>query len=275
MHAAAADPDPDVAARDRADQGLRAGAGEHRSAVVLGNPVSVVAELVGEAREISVLASASAPVEPSEMGDWSRTETFALMVPRSWSAGVATASRSSGPCLRTVAATRYVTPLREGGSLPGLMEAEDDGLYVTKFRGAGQGCSALVAEVIVGELAGASGCSSPSSSGDRGRSGARRRRAGSRDPGADRRERGLEPRCRLSAGRARRTCPARRVEPGPGARRGDRMARRPHYERGSHPAQSEHAALAWALVADRSRRSRVSAASAGSTRRSTRSRPFG
>jgi hypothetical protein len=57
------------------------------------------------------------------------------------------------PGLRTVAATRYVTPLREGGSLPGLVEAEDDGLYVLKFRGAGQGIKALVAEVIAGELA--------------------------------------------------------------------------------------------------------------------------
>jgi hypothetical protein len=55
--------------------------------------------------------------------------------------------------LRAVAATRYVTPLREGGSLPGLVEADDDGLYVAKFRGAGQGLHALVAEVIVGELA--------------------------------------------------------------------------------------------------------------------------
>ena len=54
--------------------------------------------------------------------------------------------------LRRVAATRYVTPLREGGSLPGLVEADDDGLYVAKFRGAGQGRRALVAEVIVGEL---------------------------------------------------------------------------------------------------------------------------
>ena len=55
--------------------------------------------------------------------------------------------------LRSVAATRYVTPLREGGSLPGLVEADDDGLYVLKFRGAGQGIKALVAEVIAGELA--------------------------------------------------------------------------------------------------------------------------
>ncbi|HEX4034069.1 MAG TPA: HipA family kinase [Solirubrobacteraceae bacterium] len=63
--------------------------------------------------------------------------------------------------LRRVSATRYVTPLREGGSLPGLVEADDSGLYVTKFRGAGQGTRALVAEVIVGELARALGLPVP------------------------------------------------------------------------------------------------------------------
>jgi hypothetical protein len=55
--------------------------------------------------------------------------------------------------LRTVRATSYVTPFREGGSLPGLVEADDDGLYVVKFRGAAQGPKALVAEVVAGELA--------------------------------------------------------------------------------------------------------------------------
>jgi hypothetical protein len=55
--------------------------------------------------------------------------------------------------LRCVCATRYVAPLREGGSLPGLVEADDDGMYVMKFRGAGQGAAALVAEVVAGELA--------------------------------------------------------------------------------------------------------------------------
>ncbi len=54
--------------------------------------------------------------------------------------------------MRTVVATRYVTALREGGSLPGLVEADDDGLYVVKFRGAGQGPRALVAEWLGGEL---------------------------------------------------------------------------------------------------------------------------
>src|SRR5687768_9695900 len=54
--------------------------------------------------------------------------------------------------VRTVVATRYVTPLREGGSLPALVEADDDGLYVLKFRGAGQGPRALVAELVAGEI---------------------------------------------------------------------------------------------------------------------------
>jgi hypothetical protein len=54
--------------------------------------------------------------------------------------------------LRTVTASRYVTPLREGGSLPAIIEADDDGLYVLKFRGAGQGPKALIAELLAGEV---------------------------------------------------------------------------------------------------------------------------
>jgi hypothetical protein len=54
--------------------------------------------------------------------------------------------------LRKVSATRYVTPLREGGSLPAIIEADDFGLYVLKFRGAGQGTLALVAELVAGEI---------------------------------------------------------------------------------------------------------------------------
>ena len=70
-------------------------------------------------------------------------------------------SITSVPELRTVAVTRYVTPLREGGSLPALVEADDGFLYVVKFRGAGQGVKALIAELIVGEMARALGLRVP------------------------------------------------------------------------------------------------------------------
>ncbi|HET7168597.1 MAG TPA: HipA family kinase [Candidatus Limnocylindrales bacterium] len=65
------------------------------------------------------------------------------------------------PDARHVVATRYVTPLREGGSLPGLVEADDDGLYVVKFHGAGQGPRALVAEWLAGEIGRAVGLPVP------------------------------------------------------------------------------------------------------------------
>lgn len=63
--------------------------------------------------------------------------------------------------IRTVNATRYVTPLREGGSMPAIVEADDDGVYVLKFRGAGQGPKVLIAELIVGEMARALGLPVP------------------------------------------------------------------------------------------------------------------
>src|SRR5579884_728995 len=63
--------------------------------------------------------------------------------------------------LRTVKATRYVLPLREGGSLPAIVEADDLGLYVVKFRGAGQGIRALIAEIIAGETGRALGLRVP------------------------------------------------------------------------------------------------------------------
>ncbi len=66
-----------------------------------------------------------------------------------------------GERLETVAVTRYVTPLREGGSLPGVVEGDDLGTYVCKFRRAGQGPRVLVAEVIVGELARRIGLDTP------------------------------------------------------------------------------------------------------------------
>ncbi|WP_309650331.1 HipA family kinase [Nocardioides sp.] len=63
--------------------------------------------------------------------------------------------------IETVCVTRYITPLREGGSLPGVVEADDLGTYVCKFRGAGQGIRVLVSEVIVGELARRIGLDTP------------------------------------------------------------------------------------------------------------------
>jgi hypothetical protein len=63
--------------------------------------------------------------------------------------------------LQQVQAIRYVTPLREGGSLPGIVETDDDGTYVLKLRGAGQGLKVLVAEVIVGEIGRAIGLRVP------------------------------------------------------------------------------------------------------------------
>src|SRR5687767_8870215 len=63
--------------------------------------------------------------------------------------------------IRTVTATEYVMPLREGGSLPAIVEGDDDGTYVVKFRGAGQGVRALIAELVSGEIARALGLPVP------------------------------------------------------------------------------------------------------------------
>jgi hypothetical protein len=63
--------------------------------------------------------------------------------------------------MKTLTATRYVAPLHEGGSLPAIVEADDEGLYVLKFRGAGQGPKALIAELVVGEIARVAGLPVP------------------------------------------------------------------------------------------------------------------
>ena len=63
--------------------------------------------------------------------------------------------------LRTIHVHRYVTPLREGGSMPAIVEGDDDGLYVLKFRGAGQGVRALIAEILAGGIARALGLNVP------------------------------------------------------------------------------------------------------------------
>ena len=159
--------------------------------------------------------------------------------------------------MRTVTATRYVTALREGGSLPGLVEADDDGLYVVKFRGAGQGPRALVAEWLAGEL---------------GR--ARRPRAcrtssvveldpalGDAEPHQEiqdlvRAQRRAQSRARLPARRAH--VQPRRVDVadghGPRHRGRDRLARRPRDEPRSDGPEPEPARLARADLAHRPRR---------------------
>lgn len=71
------------------------------------------------------------------------------------------ASYALDPGVRTVFITRYVTPLREGGSLPAIVEADDLGTYVLKFRGAGQGPKVLIAELVAGQLARAMGLPVP------------------------------------------------------------------------------------------------------------------
>jgi hypothetical protein len=63
--------------------------------------------------------------------------------------------------IRSIRVTRYVTPLREGGSLPAIVEADDDGMYVLKFRGAGQGPKSLIAELVCGEIGRALGLPVP------------------------------------------------------------------------------------------------------------------
>ena len=71
------------------------------------------------------------------------------------------AVNTTAPALRTVNITRYVTPLREGGSLPAIVEADDDGMYVLKFRGSGHGARALIAELVSGEIGRALGLPVP------------------------------------------------------------------------------------------------------------------
>src|SRR5438046_4313569 len=101
--------------------------------------------------------------------------------------------------LRTLTVTRYVTPLREGGSLPAIVEADDDGMYVLKFRGAGQGPRALIAELVSGEIARVLGALGPRAGLRRARSRSGEDRARSRDLRAHSRQRRPQPRARLSA----------------------------------------------------------------------------
>ena len=151
--------------------------------------------------------------------------------------------------LSTVTATRYVTPLREGGSLPAIVEADDFGTYVLKFRGAGQGRKALVAELVAGEIARHLDLLVPEVvlahlAPELGRS--------EPDPEIQdllKMSAGIEPGPRLPA-RLSRLRPARgaaRLRP----RLAHRLVRRPGDQRGPHPAQHEPPCLAQPSLAHR------------------------
>ena len=149
----------------------------------------------------------------------------------------------------TVGVTRYVTPLREGGSLPGLVEADDLGTYVCKFRGAGQGVRVLVAEVVVGGLAERLGLRTP------------RMVALDLDPEIARYEADEEVQDLLNASPGLNLgdgLPARRVRVRRGDARGLRpgagpLARRVHGQRRPDLAQPQPAALARRPVGHRPR----------------------
>ena len=154
--------------------------------------------------------------------------------------------------LRTVTATRYVTPLREGGSLPALVEADDDGLYVVKLLGAGHGRKALVAELLAGEIARHLGLPVPDQvlvELDGALAKAEPNREIQELLGA---VGGNEHRARLPARRARlrlqRRSPAR-----PGPRRVDRLVRRLRHQRRPDAAQPQPHRVAPAAAPDRPR----------------------
>ena len=161
--------------------------------------------------------------------------------------------------MRTVTATRYVTPLREGGSLPALVEADDDGLYVLKFRGAGQGAQGARRRDRrgrAGARARPAGCRSSCWSSSTPTIGARRARP--RDPGPAARERRAQPRRRLPARARCRSARAAGPAPDADVRRRRRLARRARDERRPH-RRTTRTCSGWhgAPLADRPRRGAV------------------
>ena len=156
-------------------------------------------------------------------------------------------------------ATRYVQPLREGGSLPAVVDTEAGGLLVVKFRGAGQGAKVLVAELIVGLLAQSLEPADSRARARRRQRPLRPKRAGSRDPGAPPAKPRHQRRRALPRGCVQLRRRRRRRPPRPRARGAHRLARRVHDEPRSHPPQPEPARLAATPLAHRPRRRAVRA----------------
>ena len=157
--------------------------------------------------------------------------------------------------LEHVTVTRDATLLRQGGSPPAIVEADNLGTYVMKFRGAGQGPLALVAEIIAGSSPAASACVFPSLSWP---SSTRASRAASRpgDPGSAAGQRGPEPRRGLPA-QLVRLLPARPWTAPAGLRQPGALVRRAGAQRRPDLAQSEPPGLAPQYLAHRSRRGAV------------------
>ena len=172
--------------------------------------------------------------------------------------------------LRTVTATRYVTPLREGGSLPALVEADDDGLYVLKFRGAGQGPKALVAELVGGEIARAARAARPRDRAHRPRSGDGARRARPGDPGPHPRQRGDQRRRSTTYPGSLPFVPHTSEDPDPVFAADVVWLDALPHQRRPHAPQPEPPALARQRVAHRPRRGALPPARAGWTRCCTR-----
>ena len=154
--------------------------------------------------------------------------------------------------LRTVRATRYVTPLREGGSLPGLVEADDDGTYVVKFTGAGRGPRRWSPRSSSGELGRRDRCAGCPTGGRRARPRDRAARARPGGPGAAQGQRRGQPRAGLPA-RARSGTTAC-LAAGPARGRPASSGSTPHGQHGPHLAQPQPAGLAPRPLGHRPRR---------------------
>src|SRR3954453_6618617 len=147
---------------------VRAGTGCSRGGTIPGRPMRVgrrAAPPPAPARSGVSAGRNPSSVKRSRVGQGHASDVCEAARGRGWrgrpGGGRGRPLRYALPMIRTVVASRYVMALREGGSLPGLVEADDDGLYVVKFRGAGQGPRALVAEWLGGEIGRAMGLPVP------------------------------------------------------------------------------------------------------------------
>ena len=175
----------------------------------------------------------------------------------------------------TFTATRYVQPLREGGTLPAVVETHGGGLFVAKFRGAGQGAKALVAELLVGMIADGAAPAGAGAGAHRAAAGLRADGAGPGDPGPAAGQRGHQRGAALPGRRLQLPARLRRRPGDAGAGGARRLAGRVHDQPGPHGAQPQPADPGPPPLAHRPRRGAVRAAQlAVRWTRRARARPF-